>query len=65
MSGYWETLVASAYDRKAREHQPRSRDEMRAAAVDLRQRGLTARDIAQALRISEAAVRAMLDPPER
>lgn len=61
MSSYWETLVAGAYDRKAREHQPRTQAEMRAAATELRQRGLTPRDIGQALGISEAAVGELLE----
>lgn len=60
MSSYWETLVAGAYDRQARKHQPQTREEMRAAVVELRQRGLLPRDIAAALQISEAAVNDLL-----
>ena len=46
-------------------HRPDDHATVRAAAIELRARGLQPRDIAPALRISEAAVRAMLDPPER
>lgn len=45
-------------------HRPTDRATIRAAALELRSRGLTPQDIAQALRISEAAVRAMLEPGE-
>jgi orotate phosphoribosyltransferase-like protein len=55
MSTYWRQMVADAFDRD------QSRDEMRVAAVELRQRGLTPADIAAALRLSEAAVRELLE----
>jgi DNA-directed RNA polymerase specialized sigma24 family protein len=57
-AGYWDVLVHGAFDRE----QPRSldREAAQAAAVELRQRGLTAHDIAAALRISEGAVRELL-----
>ena len=41
-------------------HRPVDRAALRAAAVELAARGLTPRDIAAALRLSEAAVRGML-----
>lgn len=59
-ASYWSTLVASAYDRP---QPPPDRDTAHAAAVELRSRGLTARDITAALRLSEAAVRALLGVP--
>jgi hypothetical protein len=42
-------------------HRPQDRQTVRAAAVELRQRGLTPADIGAALRLSEAAVRALLE----
>jgi hypothetical protein len=42
-------------------YRPYHRDAMRAAAVELARRGLTARDVAAALRLSEAAVQALLE----
>ena len=62
MSAYWQQMVASAFDRD--QHRPQSRDEMRVAAVELRQRGLLPADIAAALRLSEAAIRELLEAPE-
>ena len=58
MSAYWSTLVSSAFDRDL--PQSLDRDAARAAAVELRQRGLTVADIANALRISIGAVRDLL-----
>lgn len=57
MSAYWRAMVAEAFD-----DQPRSldRESARAAAVELSQRGLTPRDVAAALRLSEEAVRGLL-----
>lgn len=55
---YWSTLVASAFDRD--EHRPQSRDAIRCAAVELRQRGLTVEDIGQALGLTSGAVRELL-----
>ncbi len=59
MSAYWSTLVAGAFDGRDR-HRPADSQTLRVAALELRQRGLTERDIAQALRIGEGAVRALL-----
>lgn len=58
-TGYWDVLVRGAFDRADR-HRPQDRDTLRVAAQELRQRGLTALDIAAALRLSEAAVRDLL-----
>jgi DNA-binding NarL/FixJ family response regulator len=59
--GYWQTMVAGAFDR-AREHAPApDRETARVAAHELRARGLTTHDIAAALRLSEGAVRALLE----
>ena len=44
----------------SRLYRPHHRDAMRAAAVELRQRGLQPLDIAQALELTEAAVRQLL-----
>ena len=54
---YWQTLVARAHDR---EQSPPDRATARVAALELARRGLTPRDIAAALRLSEAAVRQLL-----
>lgn len=64
MSG-WSTPVASAYENSPRTENfpPPDRDTARAAAVELRSRGLTPRDIAAALRLSEAVVSQMLGEP--
>ena len=59
MNAYWKTMVADAFDRADR-HKPQDRDTLRVAAVELRQRGLTAHDIAAALRLSEQAVAELL-----
>lgn len=69
MSGYWETLVAGAYSRAdsaalydpGRQHAPTDRGLLRAAALELRSRGLTPLDIGAALRLPESAVRALLE----
>ncbi len=45
-------------------HRPADWRTLRAAAVELRARGLTPADIAAALRLSEAAVRALLGQSE-
>jgi predicted transcriptional regulator len=45
------------------QHRPADRATLHAAAVELSRRGLTARDVAAALRLSEAAVRALLEVP--
>jgi DNA-binding NarL/FixJ family response regulator len=51
--------VRSAFDRD--QHHPVDRETARAAAVELRQRGLTPADIAAALRLSEGAIRDLLE----
>ena len=63
MTTYWQTMVRDAFDR-ADEHRPLDRDTTRAAAVELRQRGLTVHDIAAALRLSEGAVKQLLASTE-
>ncbi len=50
----------TTFDRSKR-HAPTDRATLRAAAVELRARGLTSRDIAATLRLSEAAVRDLLE----
>lgn len=57
-SPYWTHLVEPALGRD--QHRPSDRSTLRAAALELRARGLTAQDIAQALRLSEAAIQALL-----
>lgn len=59
MSAYWSTLLAGAFDGRDR-HRPADPQTLRIAALELRQRGLTSRDIGAALKLSEAAVRALL-----
>jgi hypothetical protein len=44
-------------------HRPSDRATLRAAAAELRQRGLRPRDVGQALGISEDAVRELLQLP--
>lgn len=61
MSAYWSTLVAGAFDGRDR-HRPTDSHSIRIAALELRQRGLTDRDIAAALRLSESAVHQLLQP---
>ena len=46
---------------RARQHRPADRATLRAAARELASRGLTPIDIAAALRLSERAVRALLE----
>jgi len=48
------------YARRADQHRPTDEATLRAAAVELRSRGLTARDIGQALRIDPTAVHRLL-----
>lgn len=59
-TGYWDVLVRGAFDRAER-HRPQDRATLRVAAQELRARGLTMFDIASALRLSEGAVRDLLD----
>jgi DNA-directed RNA polymerase specialized sigma24 family protein len=42
-------------------HRPVDREALRAAAVEMARSGLTARDISQALGLTEAAVRQLLE----
>lgn len=58
-AGYWDVLVASAFDRDR--YRPTERTTLRSAALELSGRGLTDRDIAAALSLSESAVRALLE----
>jgi len=58
---YWASLVKPALSRDL--HRPTDPAALRAAALELAGRGLTARDIAAALRLSEAAVRELLEVP--
>ena len=60
MNSYWSGLVAPAFDR-SRLHTPPDRHSLRAAALDLKSQGLTPRDIATALRLSERAVLELLE----
>jgi hypothetical protein len=60
MSAHWQTLVANVYDR-TEQHRPLDRETVRAAARELRQRGLTPLDIADALKLSEAAICELLE----
>lgn len=48
------------YTHRAEQHRPTDEQTLRAAAVELRQRGLTERDIGQALRLDPTGVRRML-----
>lgn len=59
MSAYWHQLVGGAFDRSDR-HRPQDRTTLRAAAQELEARGLTPRDIAAALKLSEGAVSELL-----
>lgn len=59
MSAYWSTLVAGTLSRDR--HHPTDPAALRVAAIELRQRGLTNRDIAAALDIGEAAVRVLIN----
>lgn len=59
MSAYWQTLVAGTFDHRDR-HRPDDWQTVRAAALELRQRGLTDRDVASALHLSESAVQQLL-----
>jgi hypothetical protein len=45
---------------QAQTHRPHDRDTLRAAARELRESGLTPRDIASAFQLSESAVRELL-----
>ncbi len=60
MNTYWSRLVAPVFDRSPH-NPPLDRAVLRAAALELRARGLTPRDIAAALRLTDAAVRDLLE----
>lgn len=59
MNPYWQTMVRDAFDRDR--YRPTERATLRAAALELRARGLSHRDIAAALNLSESAVRTLLE----
>ena len=63
MSTYWSALVAPVFDRSPH-NPPQDRATLRAAALELRARGLTPLDIAEALKLTERAVRQLLNLPE-
>lgn len=54
-------LDLEALDLGATRHRPADRAVLRAAALELRSRGLTPMDIGAALRLSESAVRELLE----
>ena len=54
-------MIAVDYTHRAQQHRPTDVEAMRAAAVELRQRGLTAQDIGQALGLAPHAVIVLLD----
>ena len=49
------------YRRLAEAHKPQDEQTLRVAAIELRARGLTARDIGDALSLDPSAVRRLLD----
>lgn len=53
-------MTAVDYFRRSQEHRPTDEQTLRAAVVELRSRGLTERDIGQALRTDPTAVRRLL-----
>lgn len=55
---------ATDYRHRADMHRPTDRQTLRAAAVELRNRGLTERDIGQALALDPTAVRVLLQSIE-
>lgn len=55
--------LAGAVQVDRRQHAPPDRETARVAAHELRSRGLTIADIAQALRLSEGAARNLLGEP--
>ena len=52
---------ARAYAAAALRHRPDTAEGLRVAAVSLRRQGLSARDVGQALRLSEHAVQTLLE----
>ena len=58
-------VLSSAFDSDARrlEHRPRTRDELRVAMSEMRQRGMTDYGIAQATGLAVEAVRSLLGIP--
>jgi hypothetical protein len=63
MNTYWSRLVAPVFGRSPH-NPPLDRAVLRAAALELRARGLQPRDIAAALKLSEFAVCQLLNLPE-
>jgi hypothetical protein len=61
-ASYWSTLVATVFSRRDA-HRPQDRATLRYSAAELRARGLTPTDIAAAPRLSERAVRDLLEVP--
>lgn len=70
MNAYWSVLVAGAYSGAdaasldgdpSRRHAPSDRASLRVAALELARQGLTAHDIARALRLCTGAVRQLLE----
>ena len=59
MNTYWSRLVAPVFGRSPH-NPPLDRAVLRAAAVELQARGLQPRDIAEALKLTERAVRDLL-----
>jgi Flp pilus assembly protein TadD len=53
-------VTAVDYFHRAQQHRPTDTETLRAAAVELAQRGLTPRDIGAALRLDPTAVRRLL-----
>lgn len=60
MNAYWQTLVADTYGRRAQQHRPQSRDEMRAAVHELAAGGMTDYGIAHATGLAVEQVRRLL-----
>jgi orotate phosphoribosyltransferase-like protein len=52
------------YAIRAEQHRPTDIETLRAAALELRSRGLTERDVGQALRLDPSAVRRLLEARE-
>lgn len=61
---YWQTMVRHAFQDRAEQHRPQDRATLRDAALELRARGLLPADISAALRLSDEAVRELLQVSE-
>jgi len=57
-------LSGSDLDARSRQHRPADRQTLRAAAIELHQRGLRPHDIGTALELSLSAVHDLLGVPE-